>query len=67
MIVIDTSQRIDQLKIEIEVVRKKLEEAWDTNGKTDQAVLMAGEKFDQLINEYGQLQQLTDNSQCDIM
>ena len=55
MDIIDHQYRISQLKNKITAARKELEQAWELNGKTNPAVLEAGEVFDQLINEYEQL------------
>jgi len=47
--------RLNCLKSKIAAARIELEQAWEKSGDTDQAVLAAGDKFDRLINEYGQL------------
>ena len=52
---INHQYRINQLKSEIEIARKKLEQTWAVSGKTDLTVLAAGEIFDQLLNEYERL------------
>lgn len=43
---------LSYLKIKIEIAREKLNQAWDSQGKTDPAVLTAGEEFDALLNQY---------------
>jgi hypothetical protein len=50
-----SSRQIERLKNKIFIARKELEQAWEASGKTDSAVLSAGEKVDMLLNEYSRL------------
>lgn len=57
--------RLNCLKSEIAAARKVLNEAWACSGRTDQAVLEAGDHFDHLINEYDKLVKETSNISVD--
>jgi Spo0E like sporulation regulatory protein len=45
----------DQLILEIEVEKKKLEELFNAKGCTDFAVLQQADQVDQLINQYDRM------------
>lgn len=45
-------KRLDEITVEIIILKKQLAELWETKGKTDQEVLDLAEKIDKLLNEY---------------
>ena len=54
-ILINQREELDYLKSEIAAARRNLEQAWESSGDTNPAVLAAGEIFDRLMNKYERL------------
>jgi hypothetical protein len=46
---------LDSLRIKITAARIALNQAWNQYGETNERVLIAGDDFDRLMNEYGRL------------
>jgi hypothetical protein len=46
---------LDSLRIKIAAARIALNQAWNQYGETNERVLIAGDDFDRLMNEYGRL------------
>jgi hypothetical protein len=48
---------LDEIKLEIEFLKRLLADLWEVKGKTDQEILALADKIDILLNEYDRCMQ----------